>query len=180
MHAWKCASPDGPRARRLCSGGGGGLGWPVMNLSEEDKKLVASWVAEGASLSEVQRRLKEECKVAATYMDVRFLVDDLQLQLKEQPKQSEAVDRLAAAKQEGETARSGPPTGGVSVTMDAITKPHALASGKVTFSDGETAEWMLDQTGRLGLNAAKPEYRPSEADIMTFQQELQRVVQGLG
>jgi hypothetical protein len=149
-----------------------------MNLSEEDKKSVASWVTEGASLAEVQRRLKEELGVSVTYMDVRFLVDDLKLQLKEQPKQSEAVERLAAAKQEGESARSAPPAGGVSVTMDTITKPHALASGKVTFSDGESADWMLDQTGRLGLNPTKPGYRPSQTDVMAFQQELQRVAQG--
>ena len=149
-----------------------------MNLTQEQKQLVSAWVAEGASLAEVQRRLKEECAVSATYMDVRFLVDDLQLQLKEQPKQSEAADRLAAAKQEGESARSGPPPGGVSVTMDTITKPHALASGKVTFSDGQSAEWMLDQTGRLGMNPSQPGYRPSQADIVAFQQELQRVAQG--
>jgi len=151
-----------------------------MNLNEEQKKLVAGWVAEGATLADVQRRLKDECGVSLTYMDVRFVVDDLQLQLKEQPKQSEAADRLAAAKLEGESARSGPPPGGVSVTMDTITKPHALVSGKVTFSDGETAEWMLDQTGRLGLNPGKPGYRPSQADVLAFQDELQRVVQGLG
>jgi hypothetical protein len=149
-----------------------------MNLSDDQKKLVSAWVAEGASLSEVQKRLKEECGISVTYMDVRFLVDDLQLQLKEQPKQSEAVDRLAAAKQEGESSRAEPPASGVSVTMDTITKPHALASGKVTFSDGETADWMLDQTGRLGLNPSKPGYRPSEADVMSFQRELQRVAQG--
>ena len=129
-------------------------------------------------MAEVQRRLKEELGVSVTYMDVRFLVDDLKLQLKEQPKQSEAVERLAAAKQEGESARSAPPAGGVSVTMDTITKPHALASGKVTFSDGESADWMLDQTGRLGLNPTKPGYRPSQTDVMAFQQELQRVAQG--
>lgn len=149
-----------------------------MNLTQEQKQLVSVWVADGASLAEVQRRLKEECAVSATYMDVRFLVDDLKLQLKEQPKQSEAADRLAAAKQEGESARSGPPPGGVSVTMDTITKPHALASGKVTFSDGQSAEWMLDQTGRLGMNPSQPGYRPSQADVMAFQQELQRVAQG--
>lgn len=148
-----------------------------MNLTDEQKQMVAQWVAEGASLADVQRRLKDECAVSVTYMDVRFLVDDLKLQLKEQPRQNEAVERLAAAKQEGETARSAP-AGGVSVTMDTITKPHALASGKVTFSDGETAEWMLDQTGRLGLNPAKPGYRPSQPDIVAFQSELQRVAQG--
>jgi len=149
-----------------------------VKLTEDQKKQVAQWVAEGASLSDVQRRLKEECAVSITYMDVRFLVDDLQLQIKEQPKQSEAVERLAAAKQEGESARSAPSPGRVVVIMDTITKPHALASGKVTFSDGETAEWMLDETGRLGLNPTKPGYRPSQTDIVAFQQELQRVAQG--
>lgn len=152
-----------------------------MDLQDEHKKAVAAWIADGASLSDVQKRLKEEFQIALTYMDVRFLVDDLKLQLKEEaPKQSEAAERLAAAKHEGEMQREGgaAPAGGVSVTMDRITKPHALASGKVTFSDGETAEWMLDQTGRLGLVPGKPGYRPSETDVMAFQRELQRVAQG--
>jgi hypothetical protein len=152
-----------------------------MVLTDEHKKEVASWIADGASLSDVQKRLKDEFQIAMTYMDVRFLVDDLKLQIKEEePKQSEAAERLAAAKQEGEMQREGgaAPAGGVSVTMDRITKPQALASGKVTFSDGETAEWMLDQSGRLGLVPAKPGYRPSETDVMAFQRELQRVAQG--
>ncbi len=149
-----------------------------MQLTDEQKKTVALWIGEGASLADVQRRLKDELGVGLTYMDVRFLVDDLKLQLKEQPKQSEAVDRLAAAKQEGDSERQGAPTGGVRVTMDAVTRASALASGKVTFSDGETADWMLDQTGRLGLNPTNPGYRPTEADIMAFQRELQRVAQG--
>jgi hypothetical protein len=151
-----------------------------MVLPEEQKKAVGDWIAGGASLSEVQKRLKDEFQIALTYMDVRFLVDDLKLQLKEeQPKQSEAADRIAAAKQEGEMQREGAAApGGVSVSMDSITKPHALASGKVTFSDGETAEWMLDQSGRLGLVPAKPGYRPSQTDVLAFQDELQRVARG--
>ncbi len=149
-----------------------------MLLTDEQKNAVALWVAEGATLADVQRRLKDELGVGLTYMDVRFLVDDLKLQLKEQPRQSEAVDRLAAAKQEGDSERQGAPSAGVRVTMDAVTRASALASGKVTFSDGETADWMLDQTGRLGLNPTKPGYRPTETDIMAFQSELQRVAQG--
>ena len=149
-----------------------------MQLTDEQKAAVSRWIGEGASLADVQRRLKDECGVGLTYMDVRFLVDDLQLQLKEQTKPSEAVERLAAAKQEGESERQGAPTGGVRVTMDAVTRASALASGKVTFSDGETADWMLDQMGRLGLNPTKPGYRPTEADVMAFQRELQRVAQG--
>jgi len=149
-----------------------------MNLSDEQKKSVAGWISDGASLADVQKRLKEELQIAANYMDVRFLVDDLNLQIKEQPRQSEAFERLAAAKQEGEQQREGPPTGGVKVTVDAITKPHSLASGKVTFSDGVTAEWMLDQSGRLGLNPSTPDYRPNQADVLAFQDELQRVARG--
>jgi len=152
-----------------------------MDLQEEHKKAVIAWVAEGASLSDVQKRLKEQFQISLTYMDVRFLVDDLGLQLLEQQaSQAEVADRLAAAKQEGEAQREDAPPrgGGVSVTMDSITKPHALASGRVTFSDGETAEWMLDQTGRLGLNPGKPGHRPSQADILAFQDELQRMVGG--
>lgn len=151
-----------------------------MVLNDEHKKAVAAWVAAGASLPDVQKRLKDDLQVTMTYMDVRFLVDDLKLQIKdEEPNQSEAVERLAAAKQEGEMQREGAAVpGGVSVTMDRITKPHALASGKVTFSDGETAEWMLDQTGRLGLVPTKQGYRPSQTDVLAFQDELQRVARG--
>ena len=150
-----------------------------MSLQEDQKKAVAEWIAGGASLSDVQKRLKDEFQIAMTYIDVRFLVDDLKLQLKEEaPRQSEAADRLAAAKQEGEMQREGSIPGGVKVTMDTITKPHALASGKVTFSDGESAEWMFDQSGRLGLVPAKPGYRPSQTDVLAFQDELQRVARG--
>lgn len=150
-----------------------------MVLTEEQKQAVASWVSRGASLSAVQKRLKDEFGISMTYMDARFLLDDLKLQIREdEPKPSEAADRLAAAKQEGEAGRENAASGGVRVTMDAVTRASALASGKVTFSDGETADWMLDQTGRLGLNPTNPGYRPSEADVMAFQRELQRVAQG--
>ncbi len=151
-----------------------------MQLTDEQKTAVAAWIEDGASLSDVQKNLKELHGVSLTYMEVRFLVDDLRLQIKETPRQSEAAERLETAKQQGESEREGrpPAAGGVSVTVDNITKPQALVSGKVTFSDGETAEWMLDQTGRLGLNPGKPGYRPSQADILAFQDELQRVAQG--
>lgn len=149
-----------------------------MQLADDQRAKVAIWVAEGASLAEVQKRLKDDCGVSMTYMDVRFLVDDLKLEIKEQPRQSEAAERLAAAKSQGEGERAGETPGGVRVTMDTITKPQAIASGKVTFSDGQSADWMLDHAGRLALNPSTPGYRPTQADITAFQQELQRAAQG--
>ncbi len=53
-----------------------------MTLSPEQKQSVAAWVAAGDSLSEVQRKLSDQFQVSMTYMDVRFLVDDLGLELK--------------------------------------------------------------------------------------------------
>lgn len=54
-----------------------------MELPPEQKQAVAQWVANGDSLSAIQQKLNEQFKVSLTYMDVRFLVDDLNLELKD-------------------------------------------------------------------------------------------------
>ena len=48
-----------------------------MTLSAEQRAAVSQWIAAGDSLAAVQRKLTEELKVSMTYMEVRFLVDDL-------------------------------------------------------------------------------------------------------
>jgi hypothetical protein len=68
-------------------------------------------------------------------------------------------------------------TGPVRVTADELAAPYALLSGKATFSDGVTADWMIDEMGRLVFNPSKPGYRPSQADAAAFQRELQRVAE---
>jgi hypothetical protein len=55
-----------------------------------------------------------------------------------------------------------------------------LVSGKVTFTDGQSAEWYLDQTGRLGLAPMAPGYRPPQADIAEFQRQLQEELARMG
>src|SRR5690349_16094987 len=54
-----------------------------MTLSPEQKQTVASWVAAGDNLSAIQKKLSEHFKISMTYMDVRFLVDDLDLSIKD-------------------------------------------------------------------------------------------------
>jgi transposase len=49
-----------------------------MNLDETQRQTVAKWISEGAKLSEIQKRLLE-LGIKLTYMEVRFLVDDLKL-----------------------------------------------------------------------------------------------------
>lgn len=119
-------------------------------------------------MSDLQRHIKEEFGHSLTYMDTRFLILDLGIELIEEAKPVVKEEELKPAPV---------PTGEVSVTMDTLTLPGALVSGKVTFSDGETAVWMLDQTGRPGLDPDTPGYRPSQEDIIDFQQQLRSLLQ---
>ena len=187
-----------------------------MSLTPEQKQAVAGWVAAGDNLSAVQKKLIEHFKLAMTYRDVRFLVDDLNLELKDPAPKVDASDVSKAAPAKpaaGTPEKKGfldkakeklglggseapaeeelpeeedfadlPPAGGVSVSVDKVNLiPGALASGGVTFSDGTTAKWIVDQQGRPGLTeASKPNYRPTPADAQAFMQELSRQLQQRG
>jgi hypothetical protein len=154
---------------------GGGLNrrmFSASKLSDDQKSALHRWAAEGASIADLQKRLKEEYALAITYMDARFLVLDLGIELQDTPKEEAKPVELEPAKPV--------PTGVVTVTMDGLALPGALISGKVTFSDGETAIWMLDQYGRPGLDADTPGYRPSPEDIVEFQKQLSELVRSQG
>jgi hypothetical protein len=159
-----------------------------MELTEQQKTTITGWVKEGCGLSEIQRRLASEFGLRPTFMDVRFLILDLGLEIKEK-NASRAVPKAAEPEvdapledvaddgfpeEAGDLPAEGP--GGVSVEVDRIMKPGALVSGTVTFSDGVKAAWMLDQYGRLALDAKQPGYRPSPEDIEGFQVALQKEV----
>jgi hypothetical protein len=161
-----------------------------MSLDDSQRQKVAEWIQQGLSLSEIQNRLSSELGVRLTYMEVRFLMDDLKLKPKDKdvPK-TPAPDLSAppptAAKtlepEELEPEDIAAKTGtGVSVTVDQLARPGAMVSGKVTFSDGKSAEWYLDQYGRLGLAGQEKGYRPPAADLADFQTELQSQLAKLG
>ena len=63
-----------------------------MSLTPEQKQTVAAWVAAGDNLSAVQKKLAEQFKLSMTYRDVRFLVDDLNLALKDPAPKVDASD----------------------------------------------------------------------------------------
>ena len=164
-----------------------------MNLDETQRKQVAAWIEQGLKISEVQLKLISEFGITMTYMETRFLLDDLALKPKDLPPPVPAAKATASSTlaqpvpskgaiskdipgslQEAELASN------VSVTVDAIPRPGALVSGKVTFSDQQTADWYLDQEGRLGVVAKQPGYKPSEEDVIDFQTELQTELAKLG
>ena len=158
-----------------------------MKLDENQTQKVAAWIAAGAKLSEIQSRLAAEFGIKLTYMEARFLVDDLKL-TPHDPEPPKVVEPPApAAGANPLTTTPVPPAeaaalpgGKVSVTVDQIARPGTVVSGKVTFSDGQTAEWYLDQTGRLGVVPKQTGYKPSAADVQDFQLALQQEVAKLG
>ncbi|MHC1768408.1 MAG: hypothetical protein AB9869_29730 [Verrucomicrobiia bacterium] len=167
----------------------------MINLDEAQRKAVSAWIAEGLKLSDIQNRLSSEFGLRLTYMDVRLLVDDLKLTPKDTepakpaelgvPQKGPApgqVPRPGAKSPTPERAAPAPPAppGRVSVNVDTLAKPGAVVSGSVTFSDGNRAEWYLDDMGRLGLIPGQEGYRPSQQDVLTFQNELQTQLERLG
>ncbi len=190
-----------------------------MKLTPEQTAAVAGWVAAGDNLSAVQKKLLEHFKITLTYRDVRFLVDDLDLSLKDQAPKIDASDVTkaqpvktpAADKAPARPAAAAPASGlppesyddlpaddealppedladlpasdsTVAVSVDTVTLiPGALASGTVTFSDGVTGKWIVDQYGRPAFTeVSQPGYRPTPADGQAFMQELSRALQQRG
>jgi hypothetical protein len=162
-----------------------------MNLDEAQRKRVAEWIEQGLKVAEIQNKLASELAVNMTYMDVRFLIDDLKLRPKDIEPAVPAT--MATAKPAAAAPANAPagaplaaapekkaPAGGVSVTVDQIARPGAMVSGRVTFSDGQGGDWLIDQMGRPGLVPDQQGYRPSQPDILDFQQKLQDELARLG
>lgn len=163
-----------------------------MQLTQEQILAVKDALNNGASISDIQKLLAEKFSISMTFMETRFLLDDLDLELKSapEPKKDENLsgdDGLDISKvpetPKAESAADAPQgegqsSGEVEVSLSQIQRPGFMASGTVRFSDGVSAEWGLDNAGRLTLGGPIPDYRPPDADIPVFQSKLYELLQG--
>lgn len=151
----------------------------MSKLTTEQKEALARWAAEGASLNEIQDRLKSEFSFTLTYLDTRMLLLELGVSIKQPIKEAPVapaeVPMLTAA---AEPVAVG--AGAITLTVDAAPVQGAMVSGSVTFSDGKTAGWHLDQNGALGLRPPVPGYQPPVADVPVFQEKLEQELQRAG
>lgn len=131
-------------------------------LTDQQKQQIHQWAAEGDQLQDIQKKVVEDLGHPITYMDTRFLVLDLGVEILTE-KEEVTVDPVEV---------QVVPTGSVQASVDEVVRPGALVSGRVTFSDGEKALWAIDQMGRLSLDADTPGYQPDEEDMITFQEKL--------
>ena len=96
-----------------------------MNLSPDQKATVTSWISAGDNLSAVQKKLRDQFQISMTYMDVRFLVDDLNLTLKDPAPKADTSD---------------------------VTKAKAPAAGKPAAASAPEKKGLLDKAKeKLGL-----------------------------
>ena len=163
------------------------------------KDFIAQKVPEGYSLSKIQDMLKEQ-GVHITFMELRLLASEIEEQVWKQTEKDDAppsaeepaadtaqedameADSVQDASEdpvppaEPQQDASAVPRGKTVVELSKIARPGAAASGTVKFGSGVTAEWIIDQMGRLGLDKASGQ--PDQQDIREFQMELQKLFAG--
>ena len=168
----------------------------AKSLSEEQITKIQAWADAGTELSEIQKLLGTELNVGATYLETRFLLDDLGIEIHVEPEpepepepelepESEQMPEAALDSEDHPGAEQAEEPGlendaHATVTIDTVQRPGAIVSGRVTFDGGESAAWWLDQMGRLGMDSDNSDFKPSEPQLMIFQRELQRVIQEKG
>lgn len=160
------------------------------------------------SLSELQNQLAERFDLHLTYMELRMLTADLQINWSKQDAKAEAAKPKAkpapapavpAANTdaygneapdgypEDETVPEPPaasPTGDdalrgkTTVEVSKLVRPGAAVSGTVKFGSGASGEWYLDQFGRLGFIPDEGSGQPDQQDIQEFQVEVQKALGG--
>jgi len=176
-------------------------------LSEEQKGIVAQWFAAGAGVAEIQKRISAEFGLDLTYLDVRLLVADLPQPVEPEPPAPEPTAEVSGLDEDanGFDAASGDSEpefsdgtkpmqenmlqdesseeqtlAELSVSVDPLAPPGAIACGSVVFSDGTAGKWVLDQMGRLGLSGLPEGYRPPPEDGAQFQAKLVAALRARG
>ena len=153
-------------------------------LENDIKLYMASRIAEGISLSDIQMEVNEKFAQKLTYMDIRILASTLDIDW--QARAAKAKEEEARAAEEAEVAKAEEvpadtpaegSTGSTVVEVSKLMRPGTALSGTVKFASGSTADWYIDQTGRLGLENLVGE-KPTQEDIQQFQVELEKAVYG--
>lgn len=158
----------------------------AKSLTDDQIATIRNWADQGDELSDIQKKLADEMEVRITYLETRFLLEDLKIELKpiEEPKPEPEEGIAEEAIPEPEESHTEEPSPAdeeeVSVTIDQVLRPGALISGQAMFAGGKSMAWWLDQMGQLGVDPSDPDFRPSEAQLRTFQIKLQQTIQQSG
>ena len=143
-----------------------------MTVTAEQLEMVRQWASLGVDLNGIQKNLAAECGVHMTYMDVRFLLLDhgIEIAIAAAPVEEKKPEPAP----EPESAPQPATDGKLVVTLDELTLPGTLISGKVAFASGTRGGWQIDQLGRFAWNAL--EGQPTPEELQAFQMELTKLL----
>ena len=147
------------------------------------KRFVAKKLHEGIKLSDIQNMLAEELECKMTFLELRLMAAELEdvdwekfdpAEKKDPAEEAEApAENSAATENPAENEAAPAAAGKTIVELSRLTRPGAMAHGTVNFGSGASAEWLIDEMGRLGLDKVSGE--PTENDIAEFQTELRKL-----
>ncbi len=140
-----------------------------MTTEEKRDRFIVEKLNQGHSLGEVQKMLAEELGINMTYLELRLLAADLDVNWK---KQDANKPKIALDDKASEPV----PAPRTKITVSRVVRPGAALSGDVVFASGAEAEWFVDQYGRLGINPKPGSSRPTQEDLQDFQVELQKTL----
>jgi hypothetical protein len=158
-------------------------------LEQQIAAFMTEELAKGTNLSALQNMVNEKFQTHLTYMEIRIIASELQVDwnatdpkaiaaAKEKAKKEEearAAEEAARLAAENGEVPEGEASGKCTVTLNKVNPPGILASGTVTFSGGSTADWYVDQTGRPGLGNLKGN-QPTQQEAEEFMMELQKIL----
>ena len=149
------------------------------------KRFVAKKLHEGVKLSDIQNMLAEELECKMTFLELRLMaaeLEDVDWEKFDPTEKKETVEEAAPIAENTVPAAEAPAAdeaapvaaaGKTTVELSRLTRPGAMAHGTVNFGSGASAEWLIDEMGRLGLDKVSGE--PTENDIAEFQVELRKL-----
>ncbi|MBR0459812.1 MAG: hypothetical protein IJJ26_11300 [Victivallales bacterium] len=163
--------------------------------NQERDNFIMEQLNSGVSLSDVQTALAQQYGIRMTYMELRFLADDLKVNWTKQdkPKQpavpppppeapapeAPAPEETAEPDLENLEELNDGEEGTTLVTIDDTPEPGSMMSGHVVFASGIQGKWFLDRFGRPGfLNDDENDTKqPTDEDMEQFQVKLEELVQ---
>ena len=147
----------------------------MSQVTAEQLELVRQWAGAGIDLNGIQKRLARECGQHLTYMDVRFLLLDHGIEIAEVASPAAAPqDEPASTTPQEAAAEPALQDGKLVVTLDELTLPGTLISGKVQFASGTAGAWQIDQMGRFAWSDLSGQPTPEE--LQAFQVELTQIL----
>jgi hypothetical protein len=157
----------------------------------ELKREIARLLREGRSLNDIHKHVTRELGREMTFLDLRLLISDLDVEMPEEPEPEPAPAPApgpgAGAAEDlvmppGVRRGEAPQTAGgkTSVSVDAVARPGLALSGAYTTKSGASGKWFMDAYGRVGLEPAPGSAKPAPGDMAELQQELGKALRTQG